>query len=239
MGSFAMRLLEPSRESGTRMSSSTDVSRRARYWSLGAVGLGIVVVLIAAFASRRIILEEWQLSRLQSTDQQTRKNAAQALGEYGSVRSIPLLMRATRTDSFGFDLGGWAWLFAKMLNRREVLAVQMSAISPDVIHEPGLSTLHKSLKRQLVAVDADLAGNATPVDSTLMNSPYWQSLTKITQREKKAAVPYLLHELDGDDWRIRWLAVRLLGSLGPDAEDAVPVLKTKTRGSTTAPGGCP
>ena len=84
---------------------------------------------------------------------------------------------------------------------------------------------------RLAAIDTELADNAMQVDSTLLNTPYWWSLTTITQREKKAAVPYLLHELDGDDWRIRWLAVRLLGSLGPDAEDAVPVLKTKTRGS--------
>ena len=114
------------------------------------------------------------------------------------------------------------------MNRREVLALQISAISPDVTQEPRLSAQRRLLKMRLAAIDTELADNATQVDSTLMNSPYWWSLTTITQREKKAAVPYLLHELDGDDWRIRWLAVRLLGSLGPDAEDAVPVLKTKT-----------
>ncbi len=41
--------------------------------ALGAVGLGVAVVLVAAFASRRVLLEEWYIFKLRSTDEETRK----------------------------------------------------------------------------------------------------------------------------------------------------------------------
>ncbi len=46
--------------------------RRGKLVGLGAVGLGMVVLLVAGFASRRLILEEWHLSGLQSTDKEKR-----------------------------------------------------------------------------------------------------------------------------------------------------------------------
>lgn len=57
--------------------------------------------------------------------------------------------------------------------------------------------------------------------------PFFESLTKITEKPKKEAIPYLSQALDNDNWLVRWLAVQLLGALGPVAQDSVPVLEAE------------
>ena len=216
---------------------------RGKLVGLGAVVVGIGVLLVACLASRGLILEKWYLSDLQSTDEETRKKAAQALGECGTVRSIPPLMRAN-SDSLRSlleekgkpdALVGMEKNLAGMLDQKEKLARQIRAVWPDLSKLSDLSAQRQStfLNNQLATFDARVADLEAQVATMLMFSPYSLSLRRITERETKAAVPHLLQELESDDWHARWMAVRLLGSLDPHAEDAVPGLETKTKDSNS------
>ena len=59
--------------------------------------LSVVVLVAAAFALKRPILEQWYLWELDSEDEQERKSAAEKLGEMGSVRAVPHLIQAIET----------------------------------------------------------------------------------------------------------------------------------------------
>ena len=216
--------------------------RRGKLVGLGAVGLGIVVLLIAVFASRRVVLEEWRLSNLKSADEETRKKAAQALGEYGSARSIPLLMKAN-SDSLtsileraGKPLAGMETSFASMLDQQAKLARRLSETSPDAAQAPDdLSTRRQQIfmANQRAAFDMRVADLAAQVATRLAVRPYSRSLRRIVEREKAASVPYLLQALESDNWHLRWLAVTFLGTLGSDAKDAVPDLEGKLEDSNS------
>ncbi len=199
------------------------------------MGLGIAVVLIAGYASRRFIIEEWHVSRLQSTDEATRKNAAKALGEYGPERSILPLMRANSESltSILQERGKPDALlcmeknFARTRDQQRKLTRRIAAL-PDKQEGENLWTREKR-----TAVDKRVADLLREMETMLTIDPFFESLTRITEREKKSAVPYLSEELENDNWHVRWLAVRLLGALGSDAEDSVSVLKSKLEDSNS------
>ncbi len=200
---------------------------------LGAVGLGIAVVLIATFASRRVLLEEWYISKLRSTDEETRKNAAKALVEYGSERSILPLMEAN-SDSLNYILQergkpdalvSMEKNFARTRDQQRKLTRRLL---PDKQEGENLWTREKR-----TAVDKRVADLLREMETMLTIDPFFESLTRITEREKKSAVPYLSEELENDNWHVRWLAVRLLGALGSDAEDSVSGLKSKLEDSNS------
>ncbi len=214
--------------------------RRGKLVGLGAVVVGIGVLLVAGFASKRLILEEWYVSKLQSTDQETRENAAKALGEYGSVRSIPPLMKA-HSDSLALITkqrgksdpltGIEGNNFASMLVQQERLTRAISEISRDERLKgnlPAQREIQTYLSQQRAALDTRLADLATEMATVLAVDPFFESLSEITKRAKKKAVPCLSEQLGNDDWNIRWQAARLLGLLGSDAKHAVQVLKTKS-----------
>ena len=174
--------------------------RRGKLVGLGAVGLGIVVLSIAGFASRRVILEAWYLSKLSSTDEGTRKNAAKALGEYGSVRSIPPLMKAN-SDSLALiikkrgkslmransdslmsileqsenpdALVGMEKIFARLLDQRERVTRQIPRNSPDAAQEPDLAVRRqlRFLINQRRSLDARVTDLATKVATILAIFP--------------------------------------------------------------------
>ena len=215
------------------MGSSTDVNRKARYWSLGAVGLGVAVVLIATFSSRRFILEEWHLSSLESGDKEKRERAAKALGDIGSVRAIPLLTQAS-CESSGDDFEATVSVMAQVFADVSVLSLT-SPFKISVASLGGLSIrrLRAFRVNQSVSLDRQFEDLAKQVADRLTDNPHFEALTKIVEREKRAAVPHLAERLKGDKWLVRWHAARLLGVLGPDAEDSVQMLKTKLEDSNS------
>ncbi len=234
-------------------------TRRGKLVGLGSAGLGVALLLVAGFSSRRLLLEQWHLSGLRSNDEESRKKAAQALGEYGSVRSITLLMKANsvllqekgRPDALvGMEktFGRRLDQQGRRLDQQAKLARRLSETSPDasqaadvvfnLLYGGGLLRTRRQqtvMASQQAALDALVARWAAEVATMLTIGPYSLSLTRITEREKKAAVPYLSEELE-NYWIVRWLAVRLLGRLGSDAEDAMPVLETKTKDPQTTKG---
>ena len=200
------------------------------------MGLGIVVLLIAAFASRRVILEEWYISKLESTDEETRKKAAESLTEYGSERSIPPLIRAhsdslrslmetqrARSDA----LPHLERKLARLLEQQTELARRISVISRDEAQSQDVRQM-AFLSEQWTALDEGLARVSRDIETVLTMDSFFESLIKITEKAKKEAIPDLTRAQQSDDWHIRWQAARLLGALGPHAKDSIPVLKTKS-----------
>lgn len=199
-----------------------------------------MLLLVAGFASRRVLLEEWHLTRLASTDEETRKKAAEALGECGSVRSILPLMEATSVSltrllqekGMPDVLVGMDKNFAGFLKQREKLARQIRAVWPDLSKRSDESQM-TFLNNQLASIDARVEREATQVATLLWINPYAELLTKITEKARRKAVPCLSEQLGNDKWHIRWQAATLLGVLGPHAEDSVPILKTKLHDSNS------
>ena len=60
------------------------------------IGTGLLVLLVAGFASKDKALEQWYLWKLESEDEETQKTAAEKLGELESVRAIPKLLQVLR-----------------------------------------------------------------------------------------------------------------------------------------------
>ena len=154
------------------MSSSTKVNRKARYWSLGAVGLGVAVVLIATFSSRRFILEEWHLSSLESGDKEKRERAAKALGDNGSVRAIPLLTQAS-CESSGDDFEETVSVMAQIFADVSVLSLT-SPFKISVASLGGLSTrrLRAFRVNQSVSLDRQFEDLAKQVADRLTDNPH-------------------------------------------------------------------
>ena len=77
------------------------------------IALGVLVLLVAGYASRDLAVEQWYIWKLESEDEQERKLAAEKLGEMGSVRAVPSLMlqieqlEAKYSTRFGYAVSGW------------------------------------------------------------------------------------------------------------------------------------
>jgi HEAT repeat protein len=67
---------------------------RGRRTALACMTAAILVLAAGGFVSRKLILEEWLIHRLGSSDEATRKDAAERLARMGAVRTIPHLFRA-------------------------------------------------------------------------------------------------------------------------------------------------
>ncbi len=62
------------------------------------ISLGLLVLVVAVYAFRGPILEQWYLSKLESEDEEERKLAAERLVELHSVIAIPRLTELFRTE---------------------------------------------------------------------------------------------------------------------------------------------
>lgn len=203
-------------------------SSRDKLVGFVAVGLGIVVVLIAAYASRRVILEVWHLSGLDSADKEERERAARALGEIGSARAIPLLAQASYESSED------AFEEASMMEKLFVDMSALSLVSPFEISVVGPIRRQRAFRiNQGATLDSQFENLTKQVADRFRDNPYFESVERIALRTRKEAVVCLSEQLGSVNWHIRWQAVTLLGTLGRDAEDSVPDLKATLEDSNS------
>ena len=76
--------------------------RRGRRIALITLAAGIAVLAVAAFIVKDPILEAWWLERLESTDKDAQKAAAEGLGRLGSLKAIRPLLAKTRDPHHGY-----------------------------------------------------------------------------------------------------------------------------------------
>ena len=121
-------------------------------------------------------------------------------------------------------------VFADMLDLSLSSPFEISVVSLG-----GLSTQWQRPFRinQRATLDRQLEDLAKQVSDRFFDNPYFESLTKITEKAKRAAIPYLSEQLGNDNWNLRWQAARVLGALGSNAKDSVPVLRAMTEDSNS------
>ena len=72
------------------------MTRKSRRLTHLTVWLGIAVLVIALYASKERLLEQYWLWKLETGNGDERKPAAEKLGAMGSVRAIPILLQILR-----------------------------------------------------------------------------------------------------------------------------------------------
>jgi hypothetical protein len=160
--------------------------RNARTIAMWCVGVGVVVVVVMGMVLKDRIREEYYLYRLEHGDKEAKKVAAERLGEIGSVRAVPVILR----------------LFQSLSEE------ELAGFLPLVDH--GSITNQKSLVPILSDVPTLLyffSAQGRSEDLVLL-----RTLADIANRCGEACVPYLTKSLDSGIC-VAW-PLRCSGQLG-------------------------
>ncbi len=186
----------------------TSKGRRLTYL---IIPLGLVVLVVAVYAFRGPIREQWYLWELESEDEEEQEFAAEKLGEMGSVRAVPILVQILRdfrqTET---ERPNQAILLGEKLILLEMTEEyfddfwQAKAITQ--IGSRGLPHLIDSIKD-----DAWLYSGNLTMDT---------GLRKAVERIGSEAIPHLLQALNDKNPNTRRLALLTLSRLRQKPEFA-------------------
>ena len=182
----------------------TSKGRRRAYLT---ITLGVVVLLAAGYAFRDKALEQWYIWKLESDDEQSRKDAAARLAEMGAVGAVPAILEIL--DGPG--------IFGRL--------------DPAVLSVPSGPPSAPSAE---LLLDANATGRIDEAEQRWLVPSggsffLFHALWKLTSVTGKRSTPYLVTALDDSGSYAPYLSALLLGRIGPDARGAIPALTTALR----------
>lgn len=170
--------------------------------------LSVVVLVAAAFALKRPILEQWYLWELDSEDEEERKLAAEKLGELRSVRAISPLIKILRGE----------YVFPGEPNPGEPLILHYCSEALARIGAPAVPSLIEIFSDKIEAKKLK-----DPDDDPRVAAVF--TLGKIGI----PAVHALTKALDSQDKNVRAHAAASLGGIGPESNDAITALTARLK----------
>jgi HEAT repeat protein len=176
---------------------------KGRLLAWGSAAGGLIVLLGCAVAFRDRIAEEWWLWRLGSVDPAARGAAAEKLGEMGSVRALPGLLKSCELSPLVLPLTGGGWAD---YGTREV-AVWVREEQPD--------------SSPVLPVDSR---TGQPLESC--GDPCLEALGKITGSRRLDSLRHLERALGDEDQQVRRRAAMVLLALGAEGGSTLSALES-------------
>ena len=183
------------------------------------IALGAFVLLIAGYASRDLAVEQWYIWDLESEEEETRKVAAEKLGDMGCLRAIPSLLRqikqseAKNSSMFSYRVSGPPRSFYEQRD----------------IHK------HYEKRYRDQAWGKNWAGRAlaeigiSAIPAMITSLKFDRHLTgwveEVFVRMGPEALPVLLEAMESPEWRVRARTAEVLGSFEPSSESVVQSLR--------------
>ncbi len=184
------------------LGDNNDMLNRGKKPACWAVTMGVVVLVAVGLTSRDRILETWWLYRLEYGDSKERRDAAERLGEIGSLRALPRLLRVLADDG-PVTLGTGAVVGTAFAPDGTVLAA--SDFNGD-----GMLDLVVANTGTLLSTNEILRFCTCPEFRFIhlpVDPAYLQALLKITQRRAGETVSFLINTLEAKDEETRVLLV--------------------------------
>ena len=191
--------------------------------SLATIALGVSAAVIAVISLRHPLREQWHLYRLNSDDQEIRKNAVASLGGIRSVRAIPRFISLWRQDLHDTPFAG---------SIRELTCEALAEIGPAAI--PSLVDALEDTSEGVRTCAAIALTRIKPegVDVLIQqlenHKPYVRSYAAWALSgvgaEASPAVSTLAKLLGDKDPEVRKYSAAALREIGQKAEPAVPAL---------------
>ncbi len=186
--------------------------------------LSVVVLVTAALALKPVILEQWYLLKLESEDEESRKDAAANLAELGAVGAVPVMLKllGRTTGSSGTYSAANPPEHSVASHRTVMINAARLKLTPSAVTGP----IQIDVPSEGIRFDRNaLSIWFAPSDSIFLLEALW----KLTSVAGKRSVPYLKTALDDEGWYVAYLSAMLLGRIGPHARGAIPALTTALR----------
>lgn len=207
---------------------------------IAVVSVGIVVLVAAGLALKPAIQEQWYLWQLDSEDEETKKSAAETLGEMQSVRAVPKLLQVLREyeEPDSPEAFNTVRLFPNVSRRvPQVPNLAVLEVTEKYWHDfwpgkaisaigcRGLPILAEGIRDDGWQFGRTSDGKPLSIQNppsngrVRMNSIMDGGLRKAIQKMGSAAAPYLVEMLSDDNANTRRLAVLTLGALAQEIDD--------------------
>ncbi len=185
---------------------------------------GIAVLVAAALALKPVILEQWYLLKLESEDEESRKDAAANLAELGAVGAVPVMLKllGRTTGSSGTYSAANPPEHSVASHRTVMINAARLKLTPSTVTGPiQIDVPSEGIRFDRNALSIWFASS----DSIFLLDALW----RLTSVAGKRSVPYLVTALDDEGWYVAYLAASLLGRIGPNARRAIPALNTASQ----------
>lgn len=176
-------------------------AKRGKLFTLTIAALGLAVLVAAGLSMKEAAVERWYLSRLEAPSFTERFRAARMLGALRSTRAIPglvALLRECNEQNAEATKAAEPWSTPGLL-----LVGILGEIGP-----PAVPALAQALRE------------------TRGSREQWrrQACSALGEINAEEAIPPLIELVEDEDPCVRWIALKMLGAMGPRAHSAVPAL---------------
>ncbi len=185
---------------------------------------GIAVLVASGFALKPAILEQWYLLKLESEDEESRKDAAANLAELGAVGAVPVMLKllGRTTGSSGTYSAANPPEHSVASHRTVMINAARLKLTPSTVTGPiQIDVPSEGIRFDRNALSIWFASS----DSIFLLDALW----RLTSVAGKRSVPYLVTALDDEGWYVAYLSAMLLGRIGRHARGAIPALTTALR----------
>ncbi len=186
--------------------------------------LGIAAFVLAGLALKPVILEQWYLWKLESEDEESRKDAAANLAELGAVGAVPVMLKllGRTTGSSGTYSAANPPEHSVASHRTVMINAARLKLTPSTVTGPiQIDVPSEGIRFDRNALSIWFASS----DSIFLLDALWKLTSVVGER----SVPYLVTALDDSGWYVPYWSALLLGRLGPQARGAIPALTTALR----------
>ena len=195
-------------------------TRRGKVIAWSSVALGVVVLAVCAFVLRDLVVEEWNIHKLNSGDEEERRAAIVKLAEMGSVRTVPHILQAIAGRNIRLWEIGMTWVqddthFTRVISSREIWIGIIPGVS-----DTGMST---PIMNYYLSKPAAITIYFYPSRRVIVF--YLWALQRLSHVAGSATILYFVRGLEHEHKSARLLSALHLGLFGPQADTAAPALR--------------